>query len=111
MAQVIPFPADFTQTAIVELNTSFTIPFQGLFASQAFVETGSSDPFVCASLVDANIISTVKFLMAKAQTDSSGDNGVLITLIHNSAPIFSFTYSIFLLQKGALRYQNPRLFS
>jgi hypothetical protein len=108
MANSVPFPADFSQAVLIDITMAHITSYQGLPANQAFVETGSGDPHVFATLVDVSQINTVRFLMAKAHTDTSGDSGVLITLIHNGNPPPIFTCTVMLLQKNALRYQNPR---
>jgi len=114
MAQAVPFPAEFTQTAIVELNNNFLLPIPtGGFKLQAFIETGSGDPHAIATLVSVADI-TIGSVVAEAIGDSSGDLGLLVTITLPDATATipgPFVCKILLLQKGAARYQDPRRFS
>jgi hypothetical protein len=109
MAQTTSFPAEFTSMGIVQMNSAvFTIP--GTDYMQAFVETGSFDFFVMASLLDASNFSDIRLVSARMAADTSGDNGILVTihLSQSATPNPPINCVVCLLQKGATRYQDPR---
>ncbi len=99
----------FRYSGYIRLNASYVVANTNTI--RAFVETGSSSPYILATLGEATNTgpSVVKEIICGPRT-YNGKQGVLITILLNQAMPSNGTFSLTLAQSDATNYQPPILY-